>query len=248
MSIQRLILLGTSGNAHDILEIVSAINAQFKRWEIVGFLDDRASCGASFLGFQVLGALASAPAFADCQFINCIGSDRSYRMRPALIASTGLPNSRFATLVHPQANVSARAQLGCGVYVSFAASIGGDTFLGDHVSVSPSVVVGHDSCIGDFVTLAPGAVISGCVKVGSSAYLGARSVVRQCQTIGPLALIGMGAVVTHDVLPAATVVGVPARQITPVVGNGLKKSQVKGTYTFCGMESEMRICHPLPYE
>ena len=206
-----LVILGTSGSAYDVLDIVGALNRQAGGWEVAGFLDDARAPGSRYLDFPVLGALRDATRFADSWFINVIGSDTSYRRRADIVGSTGVAPERFATLVHPQASVSPWARLGRGVYVSFGASIGGGVITGDHVSFSPACVIGHDSVIADCALIAPGAVISGFVQVGRSCYIGAGAMIRQRLRIEDGALVGMGAVVLRDVAAGATVVGNPAR-------------------------------------
>jgi len=210
---QPLIILGASGNAYDILDIVEATNADQQRWELVGVLDDALAAGITHLGLPVLGSLRSAADWEHGQFIFAIGSDSSFRRRPAMLAATGLGPERFATLIHPAASVSRRAKLGRGTYVGFGASLAGGVMVGDHVAVGPGVIIGHDSVIGNFTVIAPGAVVSGFVRIEGPSYIGARAVVRQRQQIGLGALVGMGAVVVHNVSPGTTVVGNPARPL-----------------------------------
>ena len=81
-------------------------------WDLIGFLDDAKPLGSRLSNLEVLGPLRDAPKFAGCAFINAIGSDKNYRRWPEILASTGLPTDRFATLVHPGASVSKRARLG----------------------------------------------------------------------------------------------------------------------------------------
>jgi sugar O-acyltransferase (sialic acid O-acetyltransferase NeuD family) len=207
-----LIILGTGGNAYDVLDIVDAMNADgATSWEVTGFLDDARAAGTEHLGLPVLGRLSEAPRFVREWFINAIGSDASFAKRPQIISSTGLSVDRFATLVHPSASISSRAQLGRGVYANSGVSVAGNVTVGDHVALGPGCIVGHDSTIGDFSMLAPAAVISGFVRVGTACYAGAGALVKQRVTIGDRALIGMGAVVTRDVAPATVVAGCPAR-------------------------------------
>ena len=208
---RSLIILGTSGSAYDVLDIVGALNRQADAWEVAGFLDDARSPGSRYLDLPVLGALRDAPRFADCAFINVIGSDTSFRRRAEIVASTGLTPERFATLVHPQASVSPWARLGRGVYVSFGASVGGGIKAGDHVSFSPGCIIGHDSVIADCALIAPAAVISGFVHIGRCCYVGAGAMIRQRVRIEDGALVGLGAVVLRDVAAGTTVVGNPAR-------------------------------------
>lgn len=208
---QPLIILGTGGNAHDILDIVEAMNDSGQGLEMVGFLDDYLTPGETHLGHEILGPLRLAEHFPGCRFVNAIGSDRSYTRRQEIVASTGLAPDCFATLVHPAASVSRRARLGRGSYVNHGASVGGACVIGDHVAIGPGAIVGHNSVIEDYSVVAPGAVISGFVCVGQSCYIGARASVRQQLRVGNRSLVGMGAVVLRDVLPDAVVVGNPAR-------------------------------------
>ncbi|HEV3445099.1 MAG TPA: NeuD/PglB/VioB family sugar acetyltransferase [Gemmataceae bacterium] len=209
--LQPLIILGTGGNAYDFLDVVEAINARQEAWTVAGFLDDAAAAGSSFAGLPVLGRLRDAGQFADHYFINAIGSDKSYRRRPDILASTGIDIERFATLVHPGASVSSRARLGHGVCVNHGVTIAGAVVVGNHVTLCPGCILGHDAAIEHYAVIAPGAVISGFVRVGRSCYIGAGSVIRQRLRIGAGALVGMGAVVVRDVEDGVTVIGNPAR-------------------------------------
>jgi sugar O-acyltransferase (sialic acid O-acetyltransferase NeuD family) len=211
---QPLIILGTGGSAYDALDVVEAINAKSPTWEVVGFLDDRRA-GEGHLGWKVLGPLTAAAQFNRCLFVNVIGSDRSYPLRPQLIARTALPADRFATLVHPQAGVSSRAQLGRGVVINYGASVAGHVTVGDQVWVGPRCVIGHDTVIEPFALLAPAAVVSGHCAIGEASYVGAGATIRQQVRVGSGALVGMGAVAVKDVPPRAVVAGNPARPIPP---------------------------------
>jgi sugar O-acyltransferase (sialic acid O-acetyltransferase NeuD family) len=210
---ERLIILGTGGTAYDILQIVEAINAVAPKWEIAGFLDDSRAPGSKFLGIEVLGPLSAAPSFRGSKFILAIGSDLSFRDRPALIARTCLAREDFATLVHPRANVSRLANLGFGIHIGPGVSISGVACIDDHVAIWPLCAIGHDARIGAYSVLAPAACISGFVTIGKACYLGARCAVRQRVILGDGAMAGMGAVVIDNVPPGGVVVGNPARAL-----------------------------------
>jgi sugar O-acyltransferase (sialic acid O-acetyltransferase NeuD family) len=211
--LRSLILLGTGGSAHDALDVVEAINADRPTWQVSGFLDDVRPVGSSCLGLEVLGRLNDAHRFPDHWFLNVIGSDQSYRRRPEIIASTGLPPERFATLIHPAAGVSSRARLGRGICVNYGVSVAGGVVIGDHVCLCPGVIVGHDTVIDDYALLAPGAVVSGFVRVGRAAYIGSGAKVRQRVRLGERSLVGLGAVVLKDLPDGVTVVGNPGRPL-----------------------------------
>ena len=213
---QPLIIIGTGGNALDILDIVDALNAVQPAWEVAGFLDDSRPRGSTFEGFEILGGLRDAATFADRLFLNAIGSDRSYRKRPETIAQTNLASEKFATLIHPGASVSRRAKLGSGTCVNPGVVIAGGSTIGSHVWLGSGSVIGHDVAIADFAMIAPQAVLSGFARVEQAAYVGAGAYVRQRVTIGERALVGLGSVVIADVAAKTTVVGNPARPLVRV--------------------------------
>jgi sugar O-acyltransferase (sialic acid O-acetyltransferase NeuD family) len=220
-----LVIIGTSGNALDVLDVVDALAESGCRWEVIGFLDDGRARGSEFEGREILGGLGDASRIPAARFVNAIGSDRSHARRADLLAETGLPADRFATLVHPAARVSRRARIGSGSCVGVGVLVGGRVETGCHVWLGAGCVIGHDAVIEDHAIVGPGAVVSGAVRVGASAYIGAGASVRQSLRVGPRSLVGMGAVVTRDVSEGTTVVGNPARlvvRVTPTGGMGVQ--------------------------
>jgi sugar O-acyltransferase (sialic acid O-acetyltransferase NeuD family) len=207
---QPLVIIGTGGNALDILDVVEATNRVTPTWEVVGFLDDARPVGSRFQGVEIVGGVQDAQRLG-CLFVNAIGSDKSYQNRPGIVALTQLDPHQFATLVHPLAAVSGRAVLGPGTCVNAGVVVAGGVTVGAHVWLGSGCVVGHDAVIDDHALIAPGAILSGFVRVGAAAYVGAGACVRQRVLIGERALVGLGAVVIADVAPATTVVGNPAR-------------------------------------
>ena len=217
---KSLVILGTGGNALDILDIVDALRRVGDEWHVSGFLDDLRPRGREFAGYPVLGPLADAAVFADGWFVNSIGSDRSHRRRAEIVAATGIHAARFATLVHPSASVSGRATLGHGSYACAGVSVAGGVRVRDHVHLGAGCVIGHDTVIEDHAMIAPGAVLSGFVRVGRGAYVGARAAIRQRAAIGEEALVGIGTVVLNDVADRTTVVGNPARPLVRIPAFG----------------------------
>ncbi len=211
---RNIIILGTGGNAVDILETLQDLNdARGERvYEGVGFLDDDANkWGQKNLGVPVLGALDTAAQFPDCFFVNGIGSVNNYWRKHEIIARTQLPRERFETIVHPTASVSRTARLGRGVVIFQNVTITHNVEIGDHVMILPAAVISHDDVIGEYSSIAAGVCISGNVRVGQSCYLGANASIKDGVTLGDFALVGMGSVVLRDVAEQSVVVGNPAR-------------------------------------
>jgi sugar O-acyltransferase (sialic acid O-acetyltransferase NeuD family) len=209
-----LVIIGSGGNASDMLDVVDALREAGRDWEVLGFLDDAREPGSSHLGLPVLGRVDDAARVAArgdaVVFINAVGSDATFRLRPAVVRRTGLPRERFATLAHPAASVSKRARVGGGTCVNYGVSVGGGVTIGDHVYLGVGCVIGHDAVVEDHAVIAPGAVVSGFCRIGENCYVGAGSVIKQKKHVGAGTVVGMGAVVTKDVPAGATWVGVPA--------------------------------------
>ncbi len=204
----RVVILGASGNALDILDIIDALGAPL---EAAGVLDDGREKGSDFGGLPILGQLAEAAALADVVFVNGIASERTHRRKLGIIAGTGLDVARFVTLIHPLAAVSRRATIGHGSCIGPGCAVSGRVEIGAHAWLGSLAVIGHDCVLGAGATVAPSATLAGGVTLGAQAYVGSGAVLRPGITVGEGALVGMGAVVLRDVPAGEVIVGNPGR-------------------------------------
>jgi sugar O-acyltransferase (sialic acid O-acetyltransferase NeuD family) len=210
--LQPLILIGAGGFARETAEAVRAVNSVQPRWDLKGFLDDDPELvGRSFGGLDVIGPIDSVQEHSDAAVVLCTGRPDNYLSRKRIATRIGLPDDRFATVVHPSAAIGTTSSIGVGSVLLSQVSVTADVHIGRHIAIMPQTVLTHDVQVDDWATLASGVLLGGGVQVGEGAYLGSGCSIREGVRIGSWALIGMGSVVTRDVPPGRLWFGSPAR-------------------------------------
>lgn len=202
---QRIVILGGGGTAVDFSEAALAAGN-----EVLGFLKDTAEEEP----LPVLGILADWKRLPeDVKFFCGFGSVTSYKTRLEILARLGIPEHRYAVILHPQAVVSPSAFLGPGCGILACASLGARARLGAHVEVLQSALIAHDCCLEDGVIVAGGANLAGGIHIGRGAYVGAGACIRGGIRVGERALLGMNSTLLEDVPPGAVYVGSPAKPV-----------------------------------
>ena len=213
MSLQDLVIIGAGGTSREIADTVDAINRREPRWNLLGFLDDDvAKQGTSLDGIPVLGIIAATAKY-NAQFIIGIASWKNPEARRAIVTRLGLPPERYATIIHPSAQISSRAMIGVGTAVLQNVVITPGTTVGNHTMILQNVTMAHDQVVEDYVTIASGATVAGYVRLRAGCYLGAGCTITNGVTVNAGALVGVGAVVMNEVPAGLTVVGNPARPL-----------------------------------
>ena len=198
----QLIIIGASGHGKVIADIALKFG-----YETIAFLDDDTTA-TECVGFPVVGRFQDVDEYKDCDFIVAIGdpSIRCYMLE-------SLIEYNVISLIHPNAIISRRVNIGRGTVVLAGAVINSDTTIGEGCIISTCASVDHDNRIGDFVHVAVGAHLCGTVVVGDRTWIGAGATISNNINICEDCFVGAGAVVVKDIFEKGTYVGVPARKI-----------------------------------
>jgi sugar O-acyltransferase (sialic acid O-acetyltransferase NeuD family) len=216
MKVQRVVVIGAGGMAREVVSAIHSINRIRPEFEFVGYaVTELGKLSQRDSRDQVMGDLdwlCTNQRTIDAAMIG-IGSPQLRTLVAEQVAKA-LPNLSWPSLVHPSAEFEKdSACIGEGVFI-------GAGFVGTvNLKFEPFALcnfgctVGHESKIGRGSVINPGANISGGVSIGAEVLIGTGAQVLQYLTVGDGATVGAGAVVTKDVAPGVTVVGMPAKPL-----------------------------------
>ena len=198
----KLIIIGASGHGKVVADI-----AVKNGYTDIAFLDDRSDV-KECAGFPVLGSTKEYARYSDADFIVGIGNPQTRERFHQLVEDDSI-----VTLIHPDAVISRRVEIGKGTVVMAGAVINSDTTIGEGCIINTCSSVDHDNRLGDFVHVAVGAHLCGTVEVGSRTWVGAGATVSNNISVCDDCLIGAGTVVVKDIKERGTYIGVPARKL-----------------------------------
>lgn len=129
---------------------------------------------------------------------------------------------------HPHlSNIDPSAKIGKDCVIHSHVWIGKDVEIGDYTKVQSFAFIPSGVTIGEHCFIGPHVCFTNdkhppsegkdwaCTRVKDGAVIGAGAIILPGVEIGCSAIVGAGAVVTKDVPPGVTVVGNPAKRLTP---------------------------------
>lgn len=197
--LNRLLIIGASGHGKVIADI--AVKCGYK--DIV-FLDDNENV-KECAGFPVVGKVADATNMEDDKIVAIGNSEIREKIQSKL--------SNLVTLIHPNAVVSRRVEIGEGTVIMAGAVINFDVIIGKGCIINTGASVDHDCKIEDFVHVSVGAHVAGTASIGRNTWVGAGATVSNNVSICGHCMIGAGAVVINNLAKPGTYVGIPVRMM-----------------------------------
>jgi sugar O-acyltransferase (sialic acid O-acetyltransferase NeuD family) len=202
-----LLIFPYNGNGIEAMDCISG------EYNFLGFIDDlKEKQGVSFTNHPVFDRDALRK-YKSAKVLAVPGGPLTYKEKVQNIDSLQLPQSRFAQIIHPAANVSKHAKLGFNLLIMAGVVITAKAFIGNHVCILPNTVIHHDSFIEDYTWIGSNVTIAGNVRVGKNCFIGSNSTLINNISIGEGTLVGIGSNVLASFQSNQKLVGNPARNI-----------------------------------
>lgn len=211
---KKILLFPFNGNTKEAVSVIEAINAITPKWHILGFLDDDPEKkGSHFAGYKVLGTKNILATAQDYQVLAAPGRPENYLQRKEIVQSLNLKPERFATIIHPSAQIGTNCTIGRNCLIMANVVLTSCVILESNVVILPNTVISHDSTVHDWTILGSNISISGNVSIGENCYIGTGSKIINDISIGAGSMVGIGSVVIRNIPASSIVAGNPAKDL-----------------------------------
>jgi sugar O-acyltransferase (sialic acid O-acetyltransferase NeuD family) len=205
--IERLYIIGAGGHGKVAADCADAMGC----FGDIKFLDNAYPERQCLLDWDIVGkpdAVTDLSSGQNVRFFVAIGDCQTRARVTEGILEEG---ATLATLIHPTAVVSSRADVGVGTLICANATVNVATKIGQGCIINTAATIDHDCTIVQYTHIAPGVNLAGAVLIDQRTFVGIGSAVAQGVTIGECCVIGAGAAVVNDIPSNTLAVGVPAR-------------------------------------
>ncbi len=214
---KKIVILGAGGFAREVRWLLEEINATALAWTFGGYVvTDLSRLGDHDDRENVKGDLSWLEAHAGEVDALAIGiGNPAVRLDLGMALKKRLPSLGWPALVHPTVRLDrGSCTLEEGVLLCAGTIATVNVRFEAFSMVNLACTIGHEAVIGGGAVLNPTVNISGGVVLGRGVLAGTGAQILQYVKVGDGATVGAGAVVTKDVEPGQTVVGMPARPRT----------------------------------
>jgi len=209
-----VVIIGAAGQAREVAYYIEDINRVAPTFTVAGFVvSDLSRLGAYDSKERVLGDFSWIERhLGELDGVVLGVGTPEFRGKLSRALCNAFPGLEWPAVVHPSVTLDrSTCTVGRGVLIGSGVTITVNVTLSDFAMLNFGCTVGHEARVGSASVVNPGARISGGVVIGDGVLVGTGAVVLQYRSVGAGATVGAGAVVTRDVEPEATVVGIPAR-------------------------------------
>ena len=210
-----IVIIGAGGFAREVAWLIENINKSKGQWNLLGFIDDDENLhGEKLNGYDILG---------DIDYLNklknevyCVIAIGDGKTRKQIVDRIN-KNRKFATLIHPDVDLSSTNLIGEGCIICCGTILTVNVALKNHIIINLDCTIGHDAILEDYTTLMPSVNVSGNVFIDKYTTVGTGTNIIQGLRIGKNSIIGAGSVVIRDIEDNCTVVGNPGRIIKKLI-------------------------------
>ena len=212
MSNSPIVIVGSSGHAKVVIDIINKLNC----YELLGLIDPFREVGENVLSVSILGSedvLTDLCAkYQNLKIFVAIG-DNFVRKTVAEKISLNFNKIEFVSIIHPSVQIGENVQIGKGVVIMPGVSINSDTKIDDFVIINTNSSIDHDCHLGNFCSIAPGVALGGDCKIGILSAVSIGTTIIHRIKIGSNVVIGAASLILKDCPNDSLIYGSPARYI-----------------------------------